>query len=152
MQPAQGVVVALSASAGSVPVNQSSQDLPNAPAVSENRRALYDLVVATDHSIEEHVDVVTAALLESGSITQDITLKKEERWFRDTLHNIHAITPSGDEATRILLEAMFDRLMDQLSLIKAKRKARGYLGNSNMPDNIFNTGKQFLLQCKKNTE
>ena len=69
--------------------------------------------------------------------------------FRDTLHNIHAITPSGDEATRILLEAMFDRLMDQLSLIKAERKARGYLGNSNMPDNIFDTGKQFLLQRKK---
>ena len=35
--PAQGVVVALSTSAGSVPVNQSSQELPNAPAVSENR-------------------------------------------------------------------------------------------------------------------
>jgi len=146
--PAQGVSDNTPTSTESVPDEHTHAELPGAPTVSENlshTRALYDLVLATDHKIEEHVNVV-AATLKSGSAMLDHLLKQEERWFRDTIHNVHAVNPGGDEATRILREAMIDRLLNQLSLIESERKARGHIANANMPDKIFATGKQFLPQ------
>src|SRR5882762_6427264 len=119
--PAQGVfVVSLDdppASAESVPGGHPPPKLASAPTVSENphhTRALYDLVLAMDHNIEEHVNVVTAALLKPTTL--DNFLKEEEQWFRDSIHNVHAVNPSGDAATRVLREAMIDRLVNQLSL------------------------------------
>lgn len=115
----------------------SASAVPESPSRS---RAMYDLLLAMDREIELHVDAVAAITAKPLLTTSADPLKPEEQWFRDTFHNIHIANPAGDEATRLLREAMIDRVMNQLSLIEAERRRRGHVASANTPNNVFNTG------------
>ena len=104
-------------------------------------RLLYDLVLAIDYDIEKHVNAVAESMSKPVSTTSDDSLKREEQWFLDTFHNVHAINPGGDQATYALRVAMIDRVTNELSLIEAERRKLGRVANVITPQNTFNTGQ-----------
>lgn len=126
-------------------VENSTSGLSKPPPSYEqpsHARSLYHLLLSMDHKIEAHVKVVGEIMLKS--VASEDPLKQEEQWFRDILHNVHAVNPCGDKATVVLRSAMIDRVINQLGLIEAERTRLGHLANIGTRENVFNSGKQLL--------
>lgn len=109
---------------------------------SSHARALYDMLLALDHEMDQHVDNIAAIIAQVVPTTSDKPLQMEERWFRDTLHNIYVANPGRDRAANLLREAMMDRVLSQLKLIEMERARKEPVASTIPTGVVFDTGEQ----------
>ena len=64
---------------------------------SSHAWALYNMLLALDHEMDQHVDNIAAIIAQVVPTTSDKPLQMEEQWFCDTLHNIYVANPGRDK-------------------------------------------------------
>jgi len=120
---------------------EAKSDCTSGPT-DERIQMLYATLVQMDHEIDQHAQIVDDFVVHSITNISDEPLRREERWFFDTIDNIQVVNPGRDVASIVIIAAMTDKALAQLSVIKVEMERRD--GAQIMPVHegiVFNTGR-----------